>query len=215
MSIEEIKNNISKNLIKLRKEKKLTQQQLIEKIGEENISLRTYKEYESKKSYRTPQIEKIIILAEFFGVSLDQIVLGKASTYDDSYTKKDNLKRISRLIYSLVLMPIKEEDSNSPFYNKYYFVSFDPEVDIFLENINTLSKLKNYNFEYKDIYNYKGIEDFDECMASISNLNEDWKISESRFNYNLVERGINPQEYLKYKIESINSKRNKNAYKKH
>lgn len=39
--------NIAKNLKKLRKAARLTQEQLIEKIGDEKISLRSYKTYES------------------------------------------------------------------------------------------------------------------------------------------------------------------------
>ena len=47
MDVEEMKLNIAKNLRSLRKERKISQEKLTKAIGEEYISLRSYKSYES------------------------------------------------------------------------------------------------------------------------------------------------------------------------
>ena len=66
----ESKNKFSKRLKELRKEKKLTQTELSiklnYKIAQSSIAL-----WESNK--RVPNLDAVIILAQFFGVSLDYI----------------------------------------------------------------------------------------------------------------------------------------------
>ncbi len=89
MDAKRIINNIATNLRKLRKSKNITQEELIKTIGEEKLSLRSYKTYESGTSSTIPLLEKIILLAEYYNVSLDYLILSKASTYDDSLSKKD------------------------------------------------------------------------------------------------------------------------------
>lgn len=53
----------------LRKEKKLTQQQLADQFS---VKLRTYQGYEYGESY--PEVAKLIAIADFFDVSLDYLV---------------------------------------------------------------------------------------------------------------------------------------------
>ena len=54
MNQDFIVKNIAQNLKKLRKYKGLTQEELISNIGEENLSLRSYKTYESGTSNLVP-----------------------------------------------------------------------------------------------------------------------------------------------------------------
>lgn len=57
---------IAERLKFLRKEKKLTQKEIAEQIG---IKRNTYSDWETGKN--EPSLEKLIVLADFFEVSLD------------------------------------------------------------------------------------------------------------------------------------------------
>ena len=59
----------SENLLRLRTEKKLSQPQLAGKIG---ISLRAYQYYE--RGEREPTLSTLIALADFYDISLDELV---------------------------------------------------------------------------------------------------------------------------------------------
>lgn len=56
-------------LKELRKEKKLTQKEIAEQIG---IKQNSYSDWENGKT--EPSLEKLIVLADFFEVSLDWLV---------------------------------------------------------------------------------------------------------------------------------------------
>ena len=215
MDAKRIINNIATNLRKLRKSKNITQEELIKTIGEEKLSLRSYKTYESGTSSTIPLLEKIILLAEYYNVSLDYIILSKASTYDDSLSKKDCLKRLGRLIYSQTLIPEKDEDKNSAYYGKYIFKSYDPDTTLFLEKYSAVCLEHNNDFEYKGIVRFKHLADFDEIINGMADLDEDWSLSKERFNYLLMEMGINPLEFEKEHLAAINEKRllEKNKHK--
>ena len=59
----------SERLKTLRKEKKLTQKEIAEQIG---IKQNSYSDWETGKN--EPSLEKLIVLADFFEVSLDWMV---------------------------------------------------------------------------------------------------------------------------------------------
>ena len=62
--------NIFNNRIKnLRNQKNLTQKQLAEAL---NMTERAYRNYEIKES--TPTLENLILIADYFGVSIDYLV---------------------------------------------------------------------------------------------------------------------------------------------
>ena len=65
-----MRNNFSQRLKELRLEKNLSQKELAEKINKE-ITQSAIGLWELGK--RVPNLEAVIILAEFFGVSLDYI----------------------------------------------------------------------------------------------------------------------------------------------
>ena len=60
------------NLLRLRKEKGLSQPSVADGAG---ISLRAYKNYE--RGLREPQLSPLIALADFYGISLDELVCRK------------------------------------------------------------------------------------------------------------------------------------------
>ena len=195
MNCKDICENIAKNLKKLREKSGLTQEELVRKIGTYNLSLRSYKSYESDKSEIIPQLDKLILLAEFYGVSLDYLVLNRNSTYDDSITYKDTLKRLARLIYALVLYPVKENDPKSNYFNKYYFLSFDPFVSIFIDKLYAEATIQNriYFRGGKIKFNLKAI---DKVIEQIDGVNANVPITEQRALEHLERNGVSVQEYL-------------------
>lgn len=72
MTIEEIKTNFSQNLIKLRKAKNLTQLQLAEKL---NYSDKAISKWEVGSVL--PDIETIQHIAEFFGITVNDLIYAK------------------------------------------------------------------------------------------------------------------------------------------
>lgn len=63
---------IGKRIQNLRKDRNLTQQQLAEELG---ISPNMVAKVES--GLRIPSIDMFVVMAEYFGISLDYLVLGK------------------------------------------------------------------------------------------------------------------------------------------
>ncbi|NPC91182.1 helix-turn-helix transcriptional regulator [Bacillus sp. WMMC1349] len=61
----------NKNLIALRKSKKITQEQMAEKIG---VHRGTYANYE--RGHRQPDYDTLIKIADFFGVTIDYLLRG-------------------------------------------------------------------------------------------------------------------------------------------
>ncbi|MBD5152869.1 MAG: helix-turn-helix transcriptional regulator [Oscillibacter sp.] len=63
---------LSERLKQLRNEHRLTQQNLADQLG---VKLRTYQYYESDtdRSHR-PDLETLVVLADFYGVSVDYLI---------------------------------------------------------------------------------------------------------------------------------------------
>lgn len=66
------KMTFSENLLKLRNEKKLSQEGIADKIG---ITARGYRNYE--RGLREPPLSTLIALADFYDLSLDELVCRK------------------------------------------------------------------------------------------------------------------------------------------
>ncbi len=62
-------STFAQRMKELRKERKLKQQQLADQFS---IKLRTYQGYEYGESY--PEVAKLIVIADYFDVSLDYLV---------------------------------------------------------------------------------------------------------------------------------------------
>ena len=197
MNEKEIIKNIAINLKKLRKNKGLTQEKLIAEIGEEKISLRSYKSYEKEDSTRVPLLEKIAIIADYYKCSIDYIVYNKESIYCDSFILKDNLKRLAELIYSMILIPQRENDENSKYYGKYYFLAYDKEVTYYMDKISLLSGQKNDEYEYYavndlDLYKY-----YHEEIENCKDLDKEFGPSKNRLIKIMLESGNDFEEYYK------------------
>ena len=84
--------NLGNNLQKLRKEKKLTQKQLAEKL---NVTTVTIQNYENNR--RIPNIQTLEKLANIFNVQIDYIMgKSKIKTFDMQIVN-DDLKQINKL----------------------------------------------------------------------------------------------------------------------
>lgn len=82
MTSEEIKSNFSKNLITLRKSKGLTQLALAEKL---NYSDKAVSKWEVGSVL--PDIETMVSIAEFFGVSVNDLIYEKKRRIDIGFFK--------------------------------------------------------------------------------------------------------------------------------
>ena len=78
--------NYGKRLKAARKSKKLTQKQVAEDLG---ITLRAYSEYE-RNNVIPRGIDKIVVLAEYFDVSLDWLLRGEIMLTFKTYDNETN-----------------------------------------------------------------------------------------------------------------------------
>ena len=84
--------NIGKNIYTLRKEKKVTQAQLAEKLG---VSEQAVSKWENDLC--APDVSMFPILADYFGVSIDHL-FGRVQTKTESgFTQKDFLERLDAI----------------------------------------------------------------------------------------------------------------------
>ena len=209
MTNNDIIQTISKTLKKLREEKGLSQQQLVDQIGDYNLSLRSYKSYESGNSNRVPLLDKLILLADFYKCPLDYIVYGRECLYDDSFLRIDEFKRLAALIYSLVLIPVRETNPDNDYYNKYYFISYDDDLHLLVEKINTKSMEMNHYY-YKNDKKIMGLyKEYKTIINGMEDLNEDMQPTPERLIETLKRNGIDPDVYwenVKSKIKKHSSK---------
>lgn len=73
------KNRLSLKLLELRQERNLTQKELCAKL---NISRTNYSYFENGR--RVPDVDTLLLIAEFYGVSLDELVTGAHSAVNES-----------------------------------------------------------------------------------------------------------------------------------
>lgn len=177
MKTFDISKIIAKNLKRLRKERELSQAKVIDLIGEYNISLRTYKDYETGKVM--PTIDKLIMLAEFYGCSIDYLVTGRGTTFNDSFTWNDTFKRLNRLIYPLAAIPKRITEENNPYCGKYVMLIIDKETNEYLAALDSKIGLDNFK-NGNGVTTVHTIEAYDEVCKEFSFLKGDIDISTSR-----------------------------------
>jgi len=89
----ELKNIIAQNLIALRKEKKLTQNELAEKL---NYSDNTISRWEHAEI--TPSVETLEQIAKFYNVSVESILKEEATEESKKAKKFERIKHISTIL---------------------------------------------------------------------------------------------------------------------
>lgn len=95
--------SVGQRIALLRKHKDMTQEELANVLG---TTRQAISKWESGKSY--PDIDYAIKIGEYFGVSMDYLLLGKSTAYVDHLTKNeqvDNAKSKVPVLY-LVLVSI-------------------------------------------------------------------------------------------------------------
>lgn len=206
---DEIKAILAYNLKELRSKKNMTQEDLINDLGEELISLRSYKSYESGNSDCLPSVENLVALASYYECSLDYLVLDhRDSIYLDSFSKKDNLLRLCGLIYSLALRPEKDNDPNSITYGQYYFLSNDLEISLLIDKLIAFSRDKNIKYYQKSIKIERNIiEDYYNIVNEIDGLDDDWSPSLERYNQFLEKYGMDKNDYYARHLAMIERER--------
>ena len=85
-----MKNNLSDNIKKLRKDNNLSQEELADKLG---VSRQSISKWEQGDAY--PEMDKLMQMAELFNVSLDNLV---HSNISDVKTKENNKKNIDKWV---------------------------------------------------------------------------------------------------------------------
>ena len=205
---DKFKKELGKRLKILRKEKGLTQEELVEKLStifHIDIDEKSVRRYEN--GTYLPKIDNLIALSEFFGTSLDFLVYGKEMTDENSYTWKDTFRRLNRLIFSAVLLPFREEDKNSPYYGKYYFEALDEEVTVYMERFFAYAKDKCYSFETREKSPYFDISDLDRLVGDFEDYTDDLSPSARRLDHVLRLSHHDPEKYTAEAIQSIKEKR--------
>ena len=212
IDIEETKATIAKQLKHLRKDVfHETQEQVIAEIDEKNLSLRAYKAYEKGTEGSLPSLEKLLHLSKHFKVPLDTLVTGRSFTDDDELTWEASLKRLSRLLFSSVLMVGKfsdqEQNETNPAGPKYYLVPIDKETEIYLDRISEFCKTKNLNFYRKNKGVYFTPYDFDSCIKDLAEDKESLEPSFKRHEHVINAYGLAPESYLEARQRALGVKK--------
>ena len=76
---------IGEKLLNLRKQKNLSQEEVANCL---NVSRQTISKWETDQS--TPDLDKIGPLCELFGISADELIIGKSTTKSESVNEQEN-----------------------------------------------------------------------------------------------------------------------------
>ena len=79
--------NFGEKLYELRKEKKLSQEEVADKL---NVTRQTVSKWETNQS--TPDFDKVLPLCELFGISADELLSGNRK--DDNNVKEENKEEV-------------------------------------------------------------------------------------------------------------------------
>lgn len=78
--------SLEENIVRLRMEKRLTQEELADLLG---VSRQSVSKWESGAS--TPELDKLVRLSKIFGITMDELVNGKAITSEETPPVKNDL----------------------------------------------------------------------------------------------------------------------------
>lgn len=205
---EKLKKEIGLRIKKQRQNYGYTIDKLVEILSNDyyiEIDEKSIRRYE--KGEFMPKIDNLIALSEIFGVSLDYLVFGKQTSNDNSFLWTDAFKRLNRLIYSCVIIPQKENDPQSPYYGKYYFIGYDEELQLYVDKLFNFAKEKNYKFEVRNKDPYFNINDLDKFTEEYKEYKEVLLPDENRLNEILLKAGEDPETYRENRTKTIIEKR--------
>lgn len=107
------------------------------------------------------------------------------------------------MIYSCVIIPQKENDPQSPYYGKYYFIGYDEEFQLYVDKLFNFAKEKNYKFEVRNKDPYFNINDLDKFTEEFKEYREVLLPDENRLNKILPKAGENPETYRENRTKTI------------
>lgn len=200
IDLEIIKKTIAKQLKELRKLKRETQKDVINAIGNYYLSERSYKSYENGTEKNLPSLEKLILLANHFDVPVDTLLSGKTYTDDDSFTWESTMKRLNRLIFTMVLSvqeTSSDEIKKNPNLMKYFFLSFDKQIEIYLDSILSFCKKKNFDFYRRFKKISVSPKDFDKLIGDFVSDKSNLLPGPHRFEKVINSSGSTMEEWLK------------------
>ena len=93
--------NLSSKLLELRKENKLSQEALGEKIG---VSRQTVSKWE--RGEKSPDAEQLIALSKLYGISLDELVSGEKKKNKKAELLYPDMNRVLKVLPMYILVPI-------------------------------------------------------------------------------------------------------------
>ena len=99
--MENVKENLSKNLIRLRTKNKMTQADLARKINYTDKSISKWENGDS-----TPPIDVIKLLADTYGVTFDYLLSANANDNMDKIYKNDKSSNTNKIIITLLAISL-------------------------------------------------------------------------------------------------------------
>ncbi len=99
--MENVKENLSKNLIRLRTKNKMTQADLARKINYTDKSISKWENGDS-----TPPIDVIKLLADTYGITVDYLLSANANDNMDKIYKNDKSSNTNKIIITLLAISL-------------------------------------------------------------------------------------------------------------
>lgn len=196
---ENFKKDAGKRLNLLRKQNKLTIDELVEKLQNEyyiDIDEKSIRRYE--KGDFLPKIDNLICFADLYNTTLDFIIFGKETSDDNSFTYYDNFKRLNRLIYSLSVNFVKDDKTG-----KVYLELWEDESKVYWNRLSTFGVNDNYCFEKRKQAPSFSLKKLDDLFLDFTEYKDQLLPTKERFDKWLISQGIDPEEYLKEKLVKL------------
>ena len=194
---KKFKKDIGERLRNLRKSKNKTLLDIVNIMSRDysiNLNEKSLRRYELGESI--PKIDNLICLADYYGVNLDYLIYGIETSDDNLLNWEQSFRRLNRLIYSLVLIPFKDNDPNSS-YKKYYFVSYDKEVSAYFDKFITFFAEENFEYIKNEIPVNITLKKLDNLISdSIKKDSTNIKVSYERLDKYAKEFGSSADEVL-------------------
>ena len=134
--------NVGKNIAKLRKEKKLTQEELAKKI---NVSPKTISSYEN--NHNLPNIEILISLSQELGVSINEILGVNEENSKEIKNKYENKNFLQKVIIFLIsIIPMIYFSINEYVVGDTVISVYEKTGVLEPENIMTIIKVSAFSY---------------------------------------------------------------------
>ena len=198
-------SKIAKRMRKLRESKKWSREKMAEIMSNDfNYSIDSKEIQRWEEAKHSIPLDAAMVIAEALNTSLDYLVYEKETSDDDSFTWYDTFKRLNRLIYPLAVGLGKRSADG-----KIYLELWDDEWKVYYERLQSYGLDKNYAFEHRGSDPSFDVKVLDELFADFINYKEQLAPTLERYNKYLESQGVDAEEFLRHRIEEIQSKQRK------